>query len=390
MNSLDRVSLQDRMIRGGKALAVVLLVGLVPLGSPGCSRGAADTRGAVSANNRTEASDTIAVAPVEEQLVDKAIVSSARIVFDENRVSHIFSPVTGRVTQIIAQLGETVHRGQKLAIITSPDMGNAMSDVNKAKPNVIQTEKELARQKELYSVHAGPLRDLESAQSNYAQAVAELQRATEKLRLLMEQAQTDRISQAFPLISPIDGEVVARQINPGTEVQGQYSGGTTTELYTIGLQDSLWVLADTYEQDLSHLKLGAPVDVTTVAYPDKVFSGRVNWISGTLDPSLRTVTVRCTLDNPDHLLKAGMYATVSIHTEGRKALAVPRGAILHFGDKAMVIGVTEHSPRVYTRIPVIVDEAAEVGDFVPVLHGLERGTRIVTAGALLASVQAEH
>ncbi len=262
-------------------------------------------------------------------------------------------------------------------------MGNAVSDVYKAKPAVIQTEKELKRQKELYAAQAGPLRDLEGAQASYDQAVAELQRAQEKLRLLERWFHTDHVSQSFPLQSPIDGEIVARAINPGLDVQGQYSGGATQELYTVGEQGALWVLADVYEQDLSRVKVGTPVEVTTVAYPDKVFRGKVDWVSGALDPVMRTATVRCTLENPGGLLKSQMYATVAIETEGKKTLAVPRSAVLHFGDKQMVIGVDAVANR-YVREPVILDED-QVGDWVPVLHGLDRGEKIVTNGAILLS-----
>jgi cobalt-zinc-cadmium efflux system membrane fusion protein len=325
----------------------------------------------------------ITIGTVEPQVVGKTIVSSARVAFDENRISHVFSPVTGRVSEIVAQLGQHVKAGDTLAIITSPDMGNAVSDVYKAKPAVIQTEKELKRQKELYAAQAGPLRDLEGAQANYDQAVAELQRAQEKLTLLMKRFHTDKVSQTFPLASPIDGEVIARQINPGAEVQGQYSGGATQELYTIGRQDALWVLADVYEQDMGRVQIGAPVEVTTVAYPDRVLRGKVDWVSGALDPAMRTTTVRCTLENPEGWLKSQMYATVKIMTEGTKTLAIPRSAVLHFGDKQMVIGVDFKADR-YERKPVIVDED-QVGDWVPVLHGLSPGDKIVSSGALLLS-----
>lgn len=360
-----------------------LILGAVHLGALSCSHAGEPAGEARALPRPSQPNAQITVSPVAEQVVGRAVVSSARVVFDENRLAHVYSPVTGRVTQIVAQLGEHVRKGQTLAVLTSPDMGNAVSDVYKAKPAVIQTEKELKRQKELYAAQAGPLRDLESAQANYDQALAELQRAEEKLRLLMSRFHTDQVTQTIPITSPIDGEVIARQINPGAEVQGQYSGGATQELYTIGRQDALWVLADVYEQDLSRIKIGAPVEVTTVANPDRVLKGTVDWISGALDPALRTATVRCTLLNDQGLIKSQMYATARIETGGVRALAIPRDALLHFGDKQMVIGVDSAKDR-YERRPVIVDED-QAGDLVPVLHGLEAGEKIVTSGALLVS-----
>jgi cobalt-zinc-cadmium efflux system membrane fusion protein len=324
----------------------------------------------------------VATGAVQEHDVSKVLVTSARIAFDEARVAHIWSPVTGRVTKIMASLGDKVKKGQPLAIITTPDLGNAMSDLNKARANAVQTKKELQRQKELFAAHAGAGRDLEAAQANYDQAVAEQDRAEQKARLLTAKGVSGSVTQSFTLTSPIDGEVVARQINPGVEVQGQYTGGANVELFTIGKLDAVWALADVYEQDVGRVSLGATIHFKLVAYPDKVFDGKVDWISGTLDPATRTATVRAVMPNPNRLLKPQMYATAAIETDGHKALAVPREAILHLGDKTMVIAMLGGGHC--QRRPVIVDED-ETGDWVPVLHGLDAGDSVVTAGALLMS-----
>ena len=90
-----------------------------------------------------------------------------------------------------------------------------------------------------------------------------------------------------------------RNINPGIEVQGQYSGGATHELFTVGELDKVWVLADLYEMDIARVHVGSPAVVTVVAYTDKVFKGKVDWVSGMLDPNTRTAKVRCTFDNPE-------------------------------------------------------------------------------------------
>src|SRR5207302_869281 len=118
----------------------------------------------------------------------------------------------------------------------------------------------------------------------------------------------DGVTQRFSLRSPIDGEVVARAANPGTDVQGQLSGGAAPELFTIGSLDSVWAFADVYEADLARVTLGASVRVKVIAYPDRSFPGRIEWISSTLDPVTRTARLRCTLGNPDRALLPEMYA----------------------------------------------------------------------------------
>ncbi len=330
----------------------------------------------------SDVNEQITISPVTEHEVGKTLLTSARIAFDENRVAHVFPPVTGRVVEITAQLGDVVKKGQALATIISPDLGSAVSDMNKAKAALIAAEHDVKRQRELFALKAVSAAVLEASEDNYGVCKAEMERAEQRAALLRE-AGVNSVTQTYTLYSPIDGQVLARAINPGMEVQGMYSGGTTQELYTVGRPDALWVLADLYEQDMSRVKLGALVEVRTVAYPDKPFHGVVDWISDTLDPVMRTVTVRCTLANADRTLKPQMYATVGIQTEGKKTLSIPRSALLHFGEKTMVI-TADTAANKYETIPVIVDED-ETGDWVPVLHGVDPGAKVVTAGALILS-----
>src|SRR5262249_16680897 len=149
--------------------------------------------------------------------------------------------------------------------------------------------------------------------------------------------------------------------------------------------DHVWVLADVFEMDLGRIKKGARVTVHVVTYPNRVFAGVVDWVSGQLDPTSRTAKVRCTIDNVDRALKSEMYATVSISLAERKPLAIPRSAMLRLGDQTVVFVERGGAPGGqirFERRPVAVDED-EGGDFLPVTHGLDRGDKIVTSGAIL-------
>jgi cobalt-zinc-cadmium efflux system membrane fusion protein len=158
---------------------------------------------------------------------------------------------------------------------------------------------------------------------------------------------------------------------------------TSSARITAGRQGRLWVLAEVKEPDLSQVKVGSPVRVTVATHPDKVFIGEVDVISGAIDPVTHTATVRCVFDNSAHLLEPDTNGSVAIETQGRKALAIPRAAVLHLGDKATVIVVNMQAGR-YERRTVVVDEL-EMGDWVPVLSGLEPGAKILSEGAQLVS-----
>jgi cobalt-zinc-cadmium efflux system membrane fusion protein len=255
--------------------------------------------------------------------------------------------------------------------------------VNKATADYIAAEHDFKRKSELRAVKATSQADYEASEDAFRQAKAEKDRAEQKARLLRA-GSVDAVSQGFALVTPIDGEIIARNLNPGIEVQGQYSSGTAVELFTVGELDKVWVMADVYESDLGRVAVGAKASVKVLAFPGKVFEGTVDWISGTLDPQTRTAHVRCTFANPDRLLKPEMYANVRIGaTQARTALAVPRTAVVKLGEQSVVFAQSGSAPdgRVkFERLPVSVDETLE-GAFVPVEHGLDIGAKIVTRGA---------
>jgi cobalt-zinc-cadmium efflux system membrane fusion protein len=268
--------------------------------------------------------------------------------------------------------------------LVSPDLGSAFSDELKAKADLIQAEHEVKRQRELYAVRASAQKDLEQAEGNFAKARAEYQRAQQKTRLL-QQGQSDSVSQEFVLRSPIDGEVIARSANPGVEVQGAYSGsGNVVELFTIGSIEDLWLMGDVYETDLPYVKRGAEVDLTVSIYPGRTFLGRVDWISDTVDPVLRTAKVRCVLKNQKGLLRPEMYEVVNVAAPPRHALTIPRDALLRLGDETDVFVEMpqDKDGRIPFRRKRVIANEQFPGKTVPVLAGLQPGERVAASGSI--------
>lgn len=327
----------------------------------------------------------IEVAAVSEQNIDDTILMSGKVTFDDQRVGHVFSPVTGRVMRIDAQLGQKVKKGQALAVLQSPDISSASSDLGKANAELIAAEHDFKRKKDLLEAHATSQADYEASEDNYRKAKAEHDRAMMKASLLHSVGSD--VTQGYTLTAPIDGEVLARNLNPGIEVQGQYGGNAVQELFTIGELDRVWVMADIYEIDLARVKVGTKAIVKVVSSPDKTFEGKVDWVSAVLDPTSRTAKVRCIFDNPDRLLKPEMYATVLISVDEKRAVAVPRSSVIRLGDQTVVFTQTGQTPEgklKFERVPVSVDEG-ESGNWLPVAHGVEPGMKIVTSGAILLS-----
>jgi cobalt-zinc-cadmium efflux system membrane fusion protein len=324
----------------------------------------------------------LVIEPVTQHEVGAMIVAAGRMTFADDKVSHVFSPVSGRVTDIKAKLGDRVKKGDLLAVIQSPDISLASSDRAKAEADLIGAEHDYTRKKELLEAHAGSKSDFEVAEDNWRKAKAELARAKSKGSLFGTGA---NVAGGYGLRSLIEGEVITKAVNPGMEVQGQYGTGGALELFTIGEMDTLWMLAEVFEMDLPRVKAGTKVTVKAVSYPDKVFEGKVDWVSGTFDPGTRTARVRCTFPNPERLLKPEMYVTASILVEGRKALAIRRTAVQHMGETTVVYveaGAAPNGGIKFQRRVVTVDED-EDGDYIPVTRGLQAGDKVVAANGIL-------
>jgi cobalt-zinc-cadmium efflux system membrane fusion protein len=331
----------------------------------------------------------IKTAAVTAQDLPNAVSVGGRLAFNDNRVSHIFSPVSGRVTKVLAEPGQRVAVGTPLLAISSPDVGGYVADVLKAEAALVAAEHEYQRQKDLYSfagpVHAGTLKDLEAAENAWKKAKAEVDRARQKAQLLRA-GTVDAVTQEYVLRSPIEGEVIARMATPGLEVQGQYTmGGNVVELYTIGATDQLWVIGDVYEMDRPRINEGDAVTLTVGAFPELTFHGTVDWVADVLDPTLHTAKVRCVIDNPQHLLKPDMYEALKISVPGRHLLAIPRGSLLRTGNDTIAFVESGHRPDgavVFKRRKIVANESL-AGDVIPVLSGLSPGDVVVVDHAVL-------
>lgn len=318
------------------------------------------------------------------QPVGGLIQTTGKLTFDDRRVAHVFSPVGGRVTRLLADLGQQVRAGQPLALIDSPDLGSALSDARKAEAALAVAEREFHRQKDLFEAHAGARRDLEAAEAAWKSSLAERDRTTQRAAFLHAPG-PGGVNQAFELRAPMAGEIIARSANPGTDVPGQYGGGQSAELYTVGDLGSLWLMADIYEQDLFRVKVGSPVEVDIPGYPGGLVKTRVDWVSGSLDPVSRTAKVRCVVPNPSRLLRPEMFAKALIHVLQDKAVVLPRSAVVRLGSQTYAFVALPAAPDGtwrFDRRPVQVDEQV-AGDALPVKGGLKAGERVVAKGALV-------
>ena len=327
----------------------------------------------------------IAIAIAAEHDVNDVLVTPGRVAFDEDRVSHVFSPVSGQVRSIDGELGAPVARGHTLAVIASPDLGQATADLRKAQAALVAVQHAYDRQRQLWQSRATTLVELEQAKDDWRSAQAEHSRAAQKVALFHAGS---AVSQTFDLKSPLDGEVLARVVNPGLQVQGIYSGGTSPELFTVGDLEEVWVFSAVHQADFARVRVGAHAEVALVS-GDRPFVGFVDWISGALDPQTRTATIRCVIRNRGAELKPEMYGTVTVSATPVRALAIPRESIVRLGGTPSSSSTAVSPPTRVQRFerPSRTADEDVAGDFVPVTHGVELGDHVVTQGMVALSAK---
>jgi membrane fusion protein, heavy metal efflux system len=366
------------------ALAVVLMTAL-----GGCGHRAAEeepkepTVDGVSVSLPAPSPQLASVATEAAQAAKpSALELNGRLSWDDDATVRIYSAFGGHVTKIAAQIGQTVHRGDVLAELASPDYGQAEADAHSAASALRLAERTAARAQDLFDHGAASRRDLDAAEADLDRAKAERERTLARLSAYGEKEGV--VDGTYALRAPIDGEVVERNLGPGQEVRpDQILAGTpalTAPLFTITDPTRLWVVLDVSEHDAPVLRAGQPCVIRPHLQVDGDFPGSIAMVSQFLDPTTRTVKARATVANPERQLRAEMLVTVELAPDEQKTVQeVPARAVFLEGEKHFVF-VADGNGR-FERKPVEI--GAERAGRLQIRDGLGAGATVVTDGALL-------
>jgi cobalt-zinc-cadmium efflux system membrane fusion protein len=345
----------------------------------------------------------LALATVTMQGFREEKLATGKIAFNEEFMTPVFSSYAGRVTRVIAKPGDVVKPTSPLLELYTPDLiqaqtdliGNATATLAKAKNTLSLARRNEERQHQLYLEKAAALKewqqaqaDVTNAESDVRAAEAALLAARDKLRAFgksaaaiarIEQGHTDRV---VTVTSPLSGTITARKVGPGQFIRQD----NADPLFVIADLAQMWMLANVYESDVPWIKVGQPVEVRVMAYPEEVFKATITYIGAAVDPTTHRVDVRAVVYNPGQKLKPEMFATFRIitHTD-MQYLAVPLSAVVRDGDKTSVwVAQPEHQ---FVRREVKLGR--EQNGYVQILSGLQAGEQVATEGGLLLGSAAE-
>src|SRR3954454_12615183 len=320
-----------------------------------------------------------------------------QIAFNEDASTVLLSPFSGRVTRLIARIGDEVKRGDPLFEIDSPEVVQAQTDLIAALHGVEKAKSQLALAKRVMDRHSGLMndkatsqRELDSAPNDFAAAESDLATANgtlmaarNKLRVIVgrDKAEVERVERersVNPLITinaPIDGTVVGRKVGPGQYVRSDVADA----LYSISDLSTMWLKANVPETEIANVRVGQEIEVRVTALPDRVFRARTSAIGAASDTATRRIVVRSEIPNPDRLLRSDMFANFKITVAGGESTpVVPVDAVIRDGNEAAVWVVRE--PMLFHRRKVKLGMERE--GRVQVLDGLAAGEQVVGRGAV--------
>jgi cobalt-zinc-cadmium efflux system membrane fusion protein len=350
----------------------------------------------------------ILVAPAEMHALVPTFIAPARVAYNAETTAHVGTPVTGRVAELRARIGDVVKKGDILIVLESPELVEAQSEylqrlttARTAAPAVdiarssferaervrVQTSGGIAlsevqkRQAELKSAEAA----LQSAQTAVTAGESKLRQLGMDQAAITELARTGRTDPRYSIVAPIPGQVVEREITLGELVDPQQEA-----LLDLADLTTVWVLADVPEGRSRDVEVGARARVLTAEGNQQALEGTVSFLAPAIDRDTRTLPVRIVVRQAGTTLRPGMFVRAEIavtrpDSAPEKVLAVPEAAIQTVEGSPAVFVPVAGEENTFAARAVVAGPA--VGGMVPILEGLKAGERIVVAGSFILKAE---
>jgi cobalt-zinc-cadmium efflux system membrane fusion protein len=313
--------------------------------------------------------DTVRVLPIGDQLK-----LSGEIGYDENSVVKVFPNSSGQVLKVAVSFGDYVHKGQTLAIIKSADVAGNYSDLASAESDVKIAKRQYDNAKSLYESGISSQREYEEAKENFDKATSIANKIKSMIRI--NGGGHTNAGGTYTIVAPANGYIVEKKIADGAFIRSDMADN----LFTISELKNVWVWANVYETDIAKVKQGYLAQVTTLAYPDKVFIGTVDKVNDLIDPANKSLRVRITLHNDSLLLKPEMFANVVIvNKEAKTAMAIPSSAVVTDNGKNFAVVYNSNFDVKVKPIQVLKVE----GNTTYIADGLEPGEKLISQNQLL-------
>lgn len=367
------LNFKDKSMKKIFLFAIILIAANSLLSS--CTHQNANT---VTAAKETIISDStmqlITIDSAQLRNVDDEVKLNGEVSFDDNKVVKVFTFSSGHVTSVNVSIGDYVKAGQILATIKSADISGNYSDLSIAGNDVTIARRGMDNAEHLYKNGIASQKEYIEAKENYNKAVSNAGKLQTQIQI--NGGGRTAANGIYTVTAPRSGYVVEKLINTGNFIRND----NNSNLFTIGDITDVWIWANVFESDVAKIKIGYAADITTVAYPDSVFVGKVDKINQILDPVTKVMKIKIVLPNKNNMLKPSMFANISINnTENRKMVTIPQTAVVNDNQKTYVVAYINNNNVSIREIKLL----KTVNGYAYVKEGLQQGEKVITKNEIL-------
>jgi RND family efflux transporter MFP subunit len=302
------------------------------------------------------------VEPADLRSLSGVVTATGEVQYNPEKLAHLTARLSGWIYDVRAFQEDTVKKGENLTVIDSPDYLTA------------QTEYLMAARRAQSTPSPEEAQTARALLASARQKLLLLGAWEEDLEALSRSGTPERY---LSVRSPLGGTVIESNVVKGNTIR------PGDNLYRIADLSTLWVILDIVEQDVANVQKGAPVRITTAAFPDEVYRGALTLLSRTTREATRTVQARVVVENHHRKLRPGMFVQGQIEVAGSpKILAVPESALfLYQGEETVFVQKEDGYQAIAIRV------GRRQGGWVEVLEGLEPKTPVVVEGGFSLKAQ---
>ena len=314
--------------------------------------------------------DDIIKVPVKKSPISESILLNANVESNPDKKVHFVSLVSGVVTKTYFTLGEEVKKGQLLLEMMSSELSSLSSQKISLQSQILVAQRELESVQEMHIDKIASQRDLMEAQSNLDILKAELQNANAQLNMFSASSERG----VFQVKAPTSGTIISKNIASGMQISAE-----SDPLFTISDLSEVWIMANIYAGNIPYVKKDMSVEITAVAYPGELFSGKISAISQVFDSNERVLKARIVMNNADGKLMPGMLVDAKVEKEdGILGNAAPINALIFDDNQHFLvlyksdcdIEVRKVTPNVQNNTHVFFENNIEEGEQIIVKNHL--------------------
>ena len=311
--------------------------------------------------------DTVHIHEVADELT-----LNGRVTFNQEQVARVFPIFGGTVTEVSAEIGDHVRKGDILAVIRSGEVADYEKQKKEAEQQLIIARRNLQSVPDMFTSGMASERDVLQARQELSNAEAEEKRITEIFSIYHLAGKSLYIVKA-----PVSGFIIEKNINKEMQIRSDQND----EMFVISGLENVWVMADVYESNISKVHENAPVRITTLAYPGKEFTGKIDKVYNMLNDESKTMNVRVKLTNENYLLKPGMFTNVSVisRSSDKQLPRIDSHALVFENGKNFVVTVDADGKLAVKEVEVYRQLSKECY----LSSGVQEGDRILNKNVLL-------